>query len=404
MVKVAVLGYGTVGSGVVEVINTNGESINKRAGQEIEIKYVLDLRDFPGDPIQEKIVHDIDIILDDPEINVVVEVMGGIEPAYSYVKAALEKGKSVCTSNKALVAKYGAELLELAKQRSLNFMFEASVGGGIPIIRPLNQSLTADEITQITGILNGTTNYMLTRMSREGIGFDEVLKEAQDNGYAERNPEADIEGYDACRKIAILTSLAFGSQVNFEEIYTEGITKITDKDFEYARKLGRSIKLLATSRNIGGRVYAMTAPFMISETHPLFNVNGVLNGIYINGNVLGDVMFFGAGAGKLPTASAVVSDIVDCAKHMGKNVMTVWSSEKLELGDISEFERKFFVRVEGRPEQTIGAVKASFGDVEVVTVDGLEDEFGFVTGKLSERTFNAAVEGYGGVINRIRME
>ena len=404
MVKVAVLGYGTVGSGVVEVINTNGAAINKRAGQEIEIKYVLDLKDFPGDPIQDKIVHDINIILDDPEINVVVEVMGGIEPAYTFVKAALEKGKSVCTSNKALVAKHGAELLEIAKQSNLNFMFEASVGGGIPIIRPLNQSLTADEITQITGILNGTTNYMLTKMSREGVGFDEVLKDAQEKGYAERNPEADIEGYDACRKIAILTSLAFGSQVDFEDIYTEGITKITDKDFKYADQMGYAIKLLATSRKVGDEVYAMTAPFMINESHPLYSVNGVLNGIYINGNVLGDVMFFGAGAGKLPTASAVVSDIVDCAKHMGKNVMTVWSSTKLELGDISDFERKFFVRVAGTVNDKLNEVKNAFGDVDVVMVDGLDDEFGFVTAKMSEKAFKEASEKVDGILNRIRME
>ena len=211
MAKIAVLGYGTVGSGVVEVLNTNGASIAKRAGDTIEVKSVLDLRDFPGDPIQEKIVHDIDLIINDPEIEVVVEVMGGVEPAFTFVKKALEAGKSVCTSNKALVAAHGPELLEMAKERKLNFMFEASVGGGIPIIRPLNQSLTADEITKITGILNGTTNYILTKMSREGISYQEVLKEAQALGYAERNPEADVEGYDACRKIAILTSLAFGN-------------------------------------------------------------------------------------------------------------------------------------------------------------------------------------------------
>ena len=213
MAKIAVLGYGTVGSGVVEVLNTNGASIAKRAGDTIEVKSVLDLRDFPGDPIQDKIVHDIDLIINDPEIEVVVEVMGGVEPAFTFVKKALEAGKSVCTSNKALVAAHGPELLEMAKERRLNFMFEASVGGGIPIIRPLNQSLTADEITKITGIMNGTTNYILTKMSREGISYQEVLKEAQALGYAERNPEADVEGYDACRKIAILTSLAFGNTV-----------------------------------------------------------------------------------------------------------------------------------------------------------------------------------------------
>ena len=238
MAKIAVLGYGTVGSGVVEVLETNKDSITKRAGREIEVKSVLDLRDFPGDPIQEKIVHDVDVIINDPEIEVVVEVMGGVEPAFTFVKRALEAGKSVCTSNKALVAAHGPELLEMAKKRNLNFMFEASVGGGIPIIRPLNQSLTADEITKITGILNGTTNYILTKMDKEGSTYEETLKEAQELGYAERNPEADVEGFDACRKIAILTSLAYGSTVKFEEIRTEGITKITTKDFKYAEKLG----------------------------------------------------------------------------------------------------------------------------------------------------------------------
>ena len=311
MAKIAVLGYGTVGSGVVEVLSTNSSSIATRAGQPIEVKSVLDIRDFPGDPIQEKIVHDIDDIVNDPEIDVVVEVMGGVEPAFTFVKKALDAGKSVCTSNKALVAAHGPELLEMAKERKLNFMFEASVGGGIPIIRPLNQSLTADEITKITGILNGTTNYILTKMSKEGSSYEETLKEAQELGYAERNPEADVEGYDACRKIAILTSLAYGSTVNFEEVTTEGISKISTADFKYAEKLGCVVKLLATSYRRDEKVYVITAPFMIDSTHPLYNVNDVLNGIYVNGNVLGNVMFFGAGAGKLPTASAVVADVVD---------------------------------------------------------------------------------------------
>ena len=218
MIQIAVLGYGTVGSGVVEVINTNHESINKKAGEEINIKYVLDLRDFPGDPIQEKIVHDYEVIANDPEIRIIVEVMGGIEPAYTFVKRALESGKSVCTSNKELVAKHGVELLEIAKKNNINFLFEASCGGGIPIIRPLNSSLTADEIDEITGILNGTTNYILSKMASDGASFEEVLKDAQEKGYAERNPEADVEGYDACRKIAILSSLAFGRHVGFEDI------------------------------------------------------------------------------------------------------------------------------------------------------------------------------------------
>ena len=402
MAKIAVLGYGTVGSGVVEVLETNKDSITKRAGREIEVKSVLDLRDFPGDPIQEKIVHDVDVIINDPEIEVVVEVMGGVEPAFTFVKRALEAGKSVCTSNKALVAAHGPELLEMAKKRNLNFMFEASVGGGIPIIRPLNQSLTADEITKITGILNGTTNYILTKMDKEGSTYEETLKEAQELGYAERNPEADVEGFDACRKIAILTSLAYGSTVKFEEIRTEGITKITTKDFKYAEKLGYVVKLLATSCKENDKVYAITAPFMINSTHPLYNVNDVLNGIYIHGNVIGNVMFFGAGAGKLPTASAVVADVVDCVKHKGKNVMTVWSVEKLELGDADDEVRKFFVRVKGNVSD-LSAVNAAFGNVQTVTVDGIHGEFGFITEPMSERAFAEAAKKID-MIHRIRID
>lgn len=401
MAKIAVLGYGTVGSGVVEVLETNSSSIEKRAGEGIEVKYVLDLRDFPEDPIQSKIVHDVEIIMNDSEIDVVVEVMGGIEPAFTFVKKALEAGKSVCTSNKALVAAHGPELLAMAKERSLNFMFEASVGGGIPIIRPLNQSLTADEITQITGILNGTTNYILTKMSREGSSYDDVLKEAQDLGYAERNPEADVEGFDACRKIAILTSLAFGSTVKFEEIDTEGITKISAADFKYAEKLGCVVKLLATSFKKNNKVYAMTAPFMIDASHPLYNVNDVLNGIFINGNVIGDVMFFGAGAGKLPTASAVVADVVDCVKHKGKNVMTLWSSEKLELGSTEEVERSFFVRIKGNAD--FDKAKEKLQAVKTVAVDGMEEEFGLVTAEMTEKAFAEAAAEFN-VVNRIRFD
>ena len=401
MAKIAVLGYGTVGSGVVEVLETNKNSIEKRAGEGIEVKYVLDLRDFPGDPVQEKIVHDVDIIIQDKEIDVVVEVMGGIEPAFTFVKKALEAGKSVCTSNKALVAEHGPELLAMAKERNLNFMFEASVGGGIPIIRPLNQSLTADEITQITGILNGTTNYILTKMSQEGSSYEDVLKEAQDLGYAERNPEADVEGYDTCRKIAILTSLAFGSTVKFEEIQTEGITKISTADFAYAEKLGCVVKLLATSFKKDEKVYAITAPFLIDATHPLYNVNDVLNGIYIRGNVIGDVMFFGAGAGKLPTASAVVADVVDCVKHKGRNVMTLWSYEKLELGSAMEVERTFFVRIKDRA--ALEKAKEAFHAVQTVTVDGLDDEFGLVTANMTEQAFAQAAAQFD-VAGRIRFD
>lgn len=403
MVNIAVLGYGTVGSGVVEVLNTNQESINTKAGQEINIKYVLDLREFPGDPVMDVLVHDFDVILNDPEVKVVVEVMGGVNPAYQFVKAALESGKSVCTSNKELVAKHGAELLEIAKVNNINFLFEASVGGGIPIIRPLNQSLTADEIEEITGILNGTTNYILTKMSNEGLDFDTVLKDAQEKGYAERNPEADVEGYDACRKIAILSSLAFGMQVDYEDIYTEGISKITDTDIKYAKAIGASIKLFGTSRKDKDKVFACVTPVMINNSHPLYSVNDVFNGIYVRGNVLGDVMFYGSGAGKLPTASAVMADVIDAVKHLGTNIMTIWSSKKLELADFNKASFKYFVRVQGDTDEVKKEVARLFGEVKPVEAEGVTGEFAFITMEMKESEFNQLAEQMKNVVARIRV-
>ena len=400
MIKIAILGYGTIGSGVVEVLNTNRESIAKRAGDEIEVKYILDLRDFPGDPMADKVVHDYDIIANDEEIQVVVEAMGGVEPAYTFVKRALMAGKNVATSNKALVAKHGAELLAIAKEKDINFLFEASVGGGIPIIRPLNSSLTADEIEEITGILNGTTNYMLSKMTFEGLEFDDVLKDAQSRGYAEADPTADIEGYDACRKIAILTSLVCGQQVDFEEIYTEGITKITATDIKYAKAMGKIIKLLATSKKVGNSYYAMVAPFMLSQQHPLYSVNDVFNAIFVHGNVLGDAMFYGSGAGKLPTASAVVADIVDIAKHLHRNIMISWSSKKLELVDCKKASSRFFVRATDSEEE----VKAIFGNVEFVKVPEITDEVGFVTDVLTEEEFEEKSAKLKNMRQRIRVE
>lgn len=410
MAAIAVLGYGTVGSGVVEVLRTNQESIDKKAGQPINIKYVLDLRDFPGDPVQEIITHNYEDILNDDEVRVVVEVMGGVEPAYTFVKQALLKGKSVCTSNKELVAKHGAELLQLAKDGNINFLFEASVGGGIPIIRPLNQSLTADEIQEITGILNGTTNYMLTKMTREGLEYDDILKEAQEKGYAERNPAADVEGHDTCRKIAILLSLALGMQVDFENVYTEGITKISKADIDYVKKMGKSIKLLATAKVVDKGVWARVCPTIICEENPLSMVNDVFNAIMVKGNVIGDVMFYGKGAGKLPTASAVVSDVVDAVKHFERNIMTNWSTEKLEILDIDNVDVSKFVRVEYTDKvKAVADIEDIFGKVEFIEADGLENEMGFVTGtekeavineKLNELINSAGVET---ILNTIRM-
>ncbi|NLK73973.1 MAG: homoserine dehydrogenase [Clostridiales bacterium] len=402
MINIAVLGYGTIGSGVVEVLSINGDSIEKRAGDKINVKYVLDKKEFPGDPIMEKLVHDYDIILNDPEVKIVVEVMGGIEPAFTFVKGALLAGKSVVTSNKELVAKHGAELLSIAKEKNLNFLFEASVGGGIPIIRPLNQSLTADEIEEITGILNGTTNYILSKMSEEGIDFETALKDAQNKGYAERNPEADVEGYDACRKIAILSSLAYGMQVDFEDIYTEGITKITDIDIKYAKSIGARIKLFASSVKQEEKVYAMVAPVMIKNNHPLYSVNDVFNGIFVKGNVIGDVMFYGSGAGKLPTASAVVADVVDVAKHLNKNIWTIWSSKKLNLADVNNIKHRFFVRISDKDNQLSTKIRELFGSVELLSLEGLQEEYGFITSELTEREMKEKLKQLP-VINSIRV-
>lgn len=403
MINVAVLGYGTVGSGVVEVINTNHESINKRAGQEINVKYVLDLRDFPGDPVEKILVHDYEQIVNDPEVDIVVEVMGGVEPAYTFVKKALLAGKNVCTSNKALVADKGRELMDIAREKSINFLFEASCGGGIPIIRVINSSLTGDEIDEVTGILNGTTNYMLYKMSTEGCEFDTVLKEAQQKGYAEADPTADVEGYDACRKIAILSSLAYSEYFDYKDIYTEGITKITPEDMEYAAKLGRTIKLLGTSRkNADGTCYAMVAPFLIGRDSPLYSVNDVFNAVFVHGNMLGDAMFYGSGAGKLPTASAVVGDIVDAAKHLHTNIFTNWNSTPAKLRPLDQVSGRFFVRVK---KEAAEEAKEVFENAEMICLDQLPEECAFITTDMTQGEFCAKAEKLGDkVLAKIRVK
>ena len=403
MINVAVLGYGTVGSGVVEVINTNHESINKRAGQEINVKYVLDLRDFPGDPVEKILVHDYEQIVNDPEVDIVVEVMGGVEPAYTFVKKALLAGKNVCTSNKALVADKGRELMDIAREKSINFLFEASCGGGIPIIRVINSSLTGDEIDEVTGILNGTTNYMLYKMSTEGCEFDTVLKEAQQKGYAEADPTADVEGYDACRKIAILSSLAYSEYFDYKDIYTEGITKITPEDMEYAAKLGRTIKLLGTSRrNADGTCYAMVAPFLIGRDSPLYSVNDVFNAVFVHGNMLGDPMFYGSGAGKLPTASAVVGDIVDAAKHLHTNIFTNWNSTPAKLRPLDQVSGRFFVRVK---KEAAEEAKEVFENAEMICLDQLPEECAFITTDMTQGEFCAKAEKLGDkVLAKIRVK
>ena len=403
MVNVAVLGYGTVGSGVVEVLGRNAKVLEKNAGEEINLKYVLDLKEFPGTPIEKKVVHDFNIILNDDEVSVIVEVMGGVNPAYSFVKSALLKGKSVCTSNKELVAKHGAELLGIAAQKNVNLVFEACVAGGIPIIRPLEQCITADEIHEVSGILNGTTNFMLTKMEKEGASYDGVLKEAQKLGYAERNPEADVEGFDAGRKIAILSSIVCRKQVDFENVYTEGITGVTAEDFAYAAKLGVTIKLVAKSCVTADGMYVMVTPRMLRYGKPLASVHDVVNAVCVKGNMLGDVMFYGAGAGKLPTASAVVSDIVDAVRHAGEYTDNGWSQEKQELISIDEVENCFYVRMEGKTSEKEEELKKLFGGVTLCenVIDG---EFAFVTGSVKEAEFAKAICSLKGVKNRIRIE
>ncbi len=402
MINVAVLGYGTVGKGVVEVIEKNKDMVNKKSAADLSVKYILDLLDFPEDPYADKIIHDFDTILQDDSVAIICETMGGLRAAYQFTKAALEKGKSVCTSNKELVAKYGPELLATAKENNCNYLFEASVGGGIPIIRPLNYSLTAERIEQITGILNGTTNYILTKMDFENADFDTVLKEAQALGYAEANPEADVEGHDARRKIAILASLMMGKNVDADQIYTEGITKISADDFAYAHACNMTIKLLASGKALGeDAVYAMVAPAMLSKEHPLAMVNDVYNAVFVTGNMLGDSMYYGRGAGALPTASAVVSDVVDCARHIGKVIMCFWDKEDAKIVSVQETKRSFFVRAKA---EKMEAIKAAFPNAKIVTVDGRTSDFGLFTEEMKEQEFIQKRESLkDAVLNAIRL-
>lgn len=386
MINVAIMGYGTIGSGVAEILDGNQDVIAKQAGQEVALKYVLDLREFPDSPVADKIIHNFKVIEEDADVQVVVETMGGLNPSYPFVKASLEAGKHVVTSNKALVAAHGTELLAIAKKRGVNFFFEASVGGGIPIIRPLYRCLMGERIEEITGILNGTTNYILTKMDKEGASFAGALKEAQDLGYAERNPEADVEGHDTCRKIAILTAMATGREVNCEEIYTEGITRITDVDFRYAEKMGTSVKLFGSSRVEGDLVHAWVAPVMIGKSHPLYAVGDVFNGILVKGNMLGTTMYYGSGAGKLPTASAVVADIIEAAQNIDRNVPMGWTDERLSIADMDTSSHRYFVRIAGDPAKKANQVAKAFGLAKTIILDGM-DEFAILTGKLKEADF-----------------
>ena len=379
--KAAIMGYGTIGSGVYEVLDKNCKSVEKKAGEPIEVKYILDLREFPGSPVEKLVIHDVEQIVNDPEIGIVVETMGGTKPAYEFVRRCLLAGKHVVTSNKALVAANGTELIRIAAEKNISFLFEASVGGGIPIIRPLVECLGGEEILEISGILNGTTNYILTKMNEEGWSFEEALRRAQELGYAERNPETDIEGYDTCRKIAILTAVATGKEVNYEEIPTQGITKITSMDSSYAAHMGAAIKLFGTSVNKDGKIYLEVAPVLVDAKDPLYAVTDVFNGILVVGNMLGASMFYGSGAGKLPTASAVAGDMVDAARHLGKIITTFWNPQKLELAPVGEMTHRFFVRMKSDAKDA-----KVFGDVEMIDAK-IKGEIGFMTPVMSEDAF-----------------
>ena len=410
MAKIAVLGYGVVGSGTVEVFYKNKESLEKKAGEELDIKYILDLRDFPDSPYADKSIKDFDIILGDPEITVVTEVIGGLKPAYDYVKSSLLAGKNVVTSNKELVAAKGAELLAIAKENNVNFFFEASVGGGIPIIKPLHACLDANGIDEIAGILNGTTNFILTKMIREGMGFEEALKIAQELGYAERNPSADVDGIDTCRKICILASLAFGRHVYPDSIYTEGITKITLQDVEYCDSFDSRIKLIGCAkREEDGRISIGVFPAVIKDDSQLAGVNDVFNAILVKGDATGDVVFYGKGAGKLPTASAVVSDIVSAVKHSGTSRSLTWAdSDQSFVKPFDEFVCADYIRLTAdNVDVTRAVVKAVFGNVQYLSSkSGRENELAFITGAMPEKEAAAAcakVADGAEILGRIRV-
>ena len=334
MIQVAIMGHGTVGSGVYAVFEMNAREISRAVGQPVEVKYVLDLRDFSSLPYADKFITDFSVIENDPEVTVVAEVMGGVGAAYEFTKRCLKAGKSVCTSNKELVATHGEELLALAKAHNVNYLFEASVGGGIPVIRPMMQCLAANRIDEICGILNGTTNYILSEMIHKGVSFEDALKQAQALGYAENDPTADIEGHDACRKICILSDLAFGDKIEPNEVSCQGISKITLQDVALADELGYVIKLIGRAKRAeNGKIYAFVAPHLVAKSSPLAAVEEVFNGIMVTGNAVGEVMFYGQGAGKLATASAVVADMMDAIAHADKRRPVEWGdgSEKLLL-------------------------------------------------------------------------
>lgn len=392
MVNVAILGFGVVGSGVAEVLDTNGRHIEGKVDDLIRLKYILDVRDFPDSPFAGKVVHDFSVIEQDPEVSIVVETIGGAKAALDFTRRALQAGKSVITSNKELVAEHGCELLRLAQEKGVSYLFEASVGGGIPIIRPLNQCLAANEIEEITGILNGTTNYILTRMIRAGLSFDDALREAQANGYAEQDPTADIEGHDACRKICILAALAFGQHVYPDQVPTQGIRGVTLADVAYADSCGYKIKLLGRAiREREGKLCAFVAPHLVPASNPLSGVEDVFNAISVTGNAIGDVMFYGRGAGKLPTASAVVADVIDIAKDLKTARCAVWGPGSRDLVVSSDIlSSRWYVR----GTASMDKVRAAFGEISPLARGGAPaGETAFLTAPMTEPQVRARLEG-----------
>ena len=401
MAKVAIMGYGTVGSGVYDILKTNSDKLSRSAnGESVDIKYILDIRDFDDHPEKELFTKEFNDILNDDEVSVVAEVMGGLHPAYEFTKSLLEAGKSVVTSNKELVATYGTELLEIARGKNVNYFFEASVGGGIPIIRPMHQCLTANNILKIAGILNGTTNYILDQMIRKGKTFETALKDAQNNGFAERNPAADIEGHDACRKIAILASLASGKMIDYNDIDTDGITNITLDDVKYAAAMDSVIKLIGYAQfDENGKVYSIVSPMVIKNSSPLAGVDGVFNAIMVTGDCVGDVMFYGKGAGKLPTASAVVADVVDAVKHSDRSKKIFWEKPTENImADIDSKKFEYFVRTTDSAEN----VQKIFGKCEFVD-NIIDNESAFVTSPLTKSEVEEKLAKLSDVVANIRV-
>ena len=397
MKNVAILGFGTVGSGVYEMLSLNAEKIEKAAKSPVKVKYILDIRDFSEREDAHIFTKDFNVILEDEDVDIVAEVIGGIHPAYDFTKAAILKGKSVVTSNKELVATKGCELLKLAKENNVNYLFEASVGGGIPLIAPIHNYLAANEIEEVGGILNGTTNYILTEMFEKGRSFDEALKSAQELGYAERKPEADVEGIDACRKISILMSLVTGKFCDSDKIYTEGITGIDEEDVAYAEILDSVIKLVAYGKNTKDGIYAAVRPAMIKNENPLASVRSVFNAAYVKGNAVGKVMFYGRGAGKMPTASAVVSDILDVAKS-GEYKGYFWEEEASMIPH-DEVKESYFVRISAKDEEKAREI---FSEENIVKLPGETEEIAVITSPMTNGPFEDKFKGIK-VIKKIRL-